>query len=113
MTRREEKKPISIKVWISGAIVHVACWKETNLQKMITYAEMRLALNNKKIDIPSTMTKGKHLKGETHLCRCFSSTSSKGIKKKRSLAALQRYMPSLCHKKKRSWFMFRRWTSFA
>lgn len=36
---------------------------------MITYAEIELALKSmgEKIDIPSTMTKGKHLKGEIHL----------------------------------------------
>jgi hypothetical protein len=44
---------------------------------MITYAEMSRALKSflserKKIDIPSTMTKGKHLKGEIHLMQIRS-----------------------------------------
>lgn len=59
--------------------------KKKKLQKdeMITYAEMSLALETvlsmEKIDIPSTMTKGKHLKGEKFVlckfirCCCFFS----------------------------------------
>lgn len=86
--KNEEKNQFPLKNIFQklSRIVHCSTfrrWKNKkrrneNLQKdeMITYAEMSLALETflsmEKIDIPSTMTKGKHLKGEIHLMQIYS-----------------------------------------